>query len=422
MTNRLIHKGHVLGVAAFLALPLAIFLSRGLAVLFAAAAVFGLAVDYFHERRLPRLPRPFAVLFALVVGWGLLSALWSITPGRSLYLNLPMAGTYLGGLVLVSLAVRLGGDERRFFEAALVSGVCLGLVLLAIDILTPLALTGVIAPLIHGIDGAEYRKWLSSLSADTRLNFFNPGTMMAMLMAWPAATILWRRGARILATILMAAVLSVFVASANDTQILSFAVGLAAFAAVYAFGRRAGLVFAVLIAAGIAAAPLIPSLIPNTKELARMSLNLPRGAYPRVFIWHNVAALISQAPLLGKGLDTSRAVSRGSKEIPFTGRGGTTLVSMPVPLHPHNAVLQIWLELGAVGAALMLAVMVALTRRIAVGLGGRVNRAACFGALFSALTIANLSYGIWQSWWQGALWLLIAFMAGAVGGHAGEEN
>ena len=26
----------------------------------------------------------------------------------------------------------------------------------------------------------------------------------------------------------------------------------------------------------------------------------------------------------------------------------------PIPLHPHNAVLQVWLELGAVGAAIIL--------------------------------------------------------------------
>ncbi len=422
VTNRFIHKGHVLGVAAFLALPLAIFLSRGLAVLFVAAAVFGLVVDYIHERRLPRLPRPFAVIFALVVGWGLLSAIWSITPGRSLYLNLPMAGTYLGGLVLVSLAVRLGGDERRFFETALVSGVCLGLVLLAIEISTPLALTGVIGPLIHGIDGAEYRKWLYALSGDSLFNFFNPGTMMAMLMVWPAAAILWRRGARALAMVLIAAALSVVVASTNGSPILGLTVGLAAFAAIYAFGRRAAWIFAVLLAAGIAAAPLIPNLIPNTKELSRMFPNLPSGVYPRVFIWHNVAALIGQDPLLGKGLDASRAVSRASEKIPFFGRGGTSLVSEPVPLHPHNAVLQLWLELGAVGATLLLAVMMALIRRIAVGVGGRVNRAACFGALFSVLTIANLNYGIWQSWWQGTLWLFIAFMAGVVGGKAGEED
>ncbi|MEO2037667.1 MAG: hypothetical protein ABGW90_03050 [Martelella sp.] len=36
---------------------------------------------------------------------------------------------------------------------------------------------------------------------------------------------------------------------------------------------------------------------------------------------------------------------------------------------------------------------------------GRADRAAATGLLLSALTVANLSFGIWQTWWLAALGL-----------------
>ncbi len=422
MTECRFHKGHVLGVAAFLAFPLAIFASKALTPLFVAAAVIGLATDFLDQRRLPRLPRPFAVLFALVVAWGLLSALWSITPGRSLYLNLPLAGTYLGGLVLVSLAVRLRPDERRFFETALVAGFALGTVMLAIEIMSPLALTSVIFPLIRGNDIGEFRDWIYGLPGYHLPNFFKHGTMMAMLLVWPAIAILWRRGARIFASALMAAVLLLLILSTNGSSIFGLAVGLGALAISFMARAKACWVFAAVVALGIGGAPVAIQLIPNNQDLARMLPNLPDSVFSRFFVWRNVADLIAEAPVQGKGLDTSRAISPDNERIRFIAKGGELRDSVVVPLHPHNAVLQVWLELGAVGALLLLAIMLAMIRRISVNAGGRMDRAICFGAVFSALSIANLSYGIWQSWWQGTLWLLAAFVAGTMPGASREKT
>ncbi len=73
-----------------------------------------------------------------------------------------------------------------------------------------------------------------------------------------------------------------------------------------------------------------------------------------------------------------------------------------LPLHPHDAVLQIWLELGAAGAlAAAVAVLVPL-RRCYRRLEGRA--AAPVAAAAAAGTAAVLaSFGIWQEWWISAL-------------------
>jgi O-antigen ligase len=79
-----------------------------------------------------------------------------------------------------------------------------------------------------------------------------------------------------------------------------------------------------------------------------------------------------------------------------------------LPLHPHNAALQIWLELGLVGAIAAAAAMLALGRRIR---GDRATRAALAGTLLAACTVGSVGYGIWQGWWMGALWILVALGA-----------
>ncbi len=81
-----------------------------------------------------------------------------------------------------------------------------------------------------------------------------------------------------------------------------------------------------------------------------------------------------------------------------------------IPLHPHNAPLQIWLELGGAGAVLM----AALLGFLAINCNGPPLRRTVLGAtLITAVVIASLSYGMWQGWWFAALWLLAAMAVAA---------
>jgi len=90
--------------------------------------------------------------------------------------------------------------------------------------------------------------------------------------------------------------------------------------------------------------------------------------------------------------------------------------SQPLPLHPHNGVLQAWLELGVVGALAVAAILILVVggiERVA-----RRNRAAApLFALFSTgALIFGSTFGAWQSWWQAALWLVAALAIAVVNG------
>jgi O-antigen ligase len=79
-----------------------------------------------------------------------------------------------------------------------------------------------------------------------------------------------------------------------------------------------------------------------------------------------------------------------------------------LPLHPHNGALQVWLELGGIGALIAAA--------LAWSLGGAAARSRCppaaAGALASAAVTAMLSFGAWQAWWIAAMLLAAAVCAG----------
>jgi O-antigen ligase len=101
----------------------------------------------------------------------------------------------------------------------------------------------------------------------------------------------------------------------------------------------------------------------------------------RLDIWHFATARIIEHPLRGWGLDTSRIFTE-------------------IPLHTHDAALQIWLELGAIGAALMCLAWVAIFSLI----NNLAQRDRNLGAVAAAtavtyLTIGALSFGVWQEWW-----------------------
>ena len=76
-----------------------------------------------------------------------------------------------------------------------------------------------------------------------------------------------------------------------------------------------------------------------------------------------------------------------------------------LPLHPHNAALQLWLELGVPGAVLFALFAALLWRALATARWPRLYAAATGAGLTVALVASFTTYGVWQEWWLGALCL-----------------
>lgn len=133
--------------------------------------------------------------------------------------------------------------------------------------------------------------------------------------------------------------------------------------------------------------------------------SLPMSWDHRLRMWDYSLARISEAPLIGKGLDSSRNMQDA-----FTTRIG---VDVPfVSLHPHNLGLQTWMEAGALGAALLTIALLTLYRPLRCLIGTDPWRsAAVSGTLMSATIASAVTVGAWQYWWWGLVGLGLTLAA-----------
>ncbi len=80
-----------------------------------------------------------------------------------------------------------------------------------------------------------------------------------------------------------------------------------------------------------------------------------------LLIWSRIAQLVPDAPILGVGADMTYYIRPLLLEAPRAAQGW---LGFPIP-HPHNVFLQVWYELGAVGAVIFAAFGLLLLRQIA---------------------------------------------------------
>ena len=116
---------------------------------------------------------------------------------------------------------------------------------------------------------------------------------------------------------------------------------------------------------------------------------LPKTDSIRMKYWSHAIDWIRLRPIQGWGLDASRMFGPGIK------------------LHPHNEPLQVWMELGAIGA-----VMAASFWGVALAGLSRPKPSLAMGATAACATVFLLfgvNFGIWQEWWLG-LGALVAML------------
>ncbi|MBI3515878.1 MAG: O-antigen ligase family protein [Proteobacteria bacterium] len=364
--------------------PLALLAPLGLAPLLTVVAV-GLGAIAALERRWPVPSVDLATALALLAGLALASALWAIDPAYSLTRALRFVAECVEGLLLVDAAARLAPAARRQVLGALALGLGLTVGLAVVD----WALAG---GLMRGLHGAKAPPTAT-----------NRGATVLALMMWPV--VLFVRHARGYPMALVAwAVAAVGIAACLSASAhVALAVATVTFALTLWLRRAAVQVALVLVPVAVLTMPLLPLLSPPSAPLLPAALLKP-SAMHRLVIWHFTDVRISERPLLGWGLDAARAIPGGKDIAVVRDRTGQPISVEQLPLHPHNGALQVWLELGAVGALLGALVATIVAMRLAGPLPP-VARAAGLATFAAAAVEVSLSYGIWQSWWIAALWL-----------------
>jgi O-antigen ligase len=384
------------GVAMFLAVmtPVLAYLAPlGFAPLLALVGLLALP-----GLRLTRAAAPPLLILVGLALWAAVSTTWSpmaidvsklkgygdIETLTALKLFLQLA-TY--GAAVVALRGLSEAGARRA-ATVLAYGTAALAVVAALDSLTGAA----IYQKLHALTGEGIRPDLAMVKVSL-------STYVLALLFWPAALILSRLSRSGLVWVAAAGMIVTSVICSSDACLVAVAAGGVVWLLVYAFGRTAAKVLVGLVAAPFVLAPLAVLVGVETGSIAWLHKLVPASWDSRLNIWTFAADHVQNHPFRGWGLDASRTFGPG------------------IPLHTHNAQLQLWLELGAIGAALagvffcwLAYGVVRLSER------SRTEAAMAAAALVSYLVIGGLSFGVWQEWWLalGALALIACGLARGV--------
>jgi O-antigen ligase len=384
------------GVAMFLAVmtPLLAYLAPlGFAPLLALAGLLALP-----GLRLTRAAAPPLLILVVLALWAAASMSWSpeaiqlsklkgygdIESVTALKLFLQLA-TY--GAAVVALRGLSDAGARRA-ATVLAYGLTALAVVAALD-----SLTGArIYQKLHLATGEAIRPDLAMVKVSL-------STYALALLFWPAALVLSRLARPRLVWLLAAGTIVTSVICSSDACLLALAAGGLVWLLVYSFGQTAAKVLVGLVAAPFVLAPLAVLVGVQTGVVAWLHRLVPASWDARLNIWTFAADHVQSHPFRGWGLDASRTFGPA------------------IPLHTHNAQLQLWLELGAIGAALAGVFFCWLAYGVVrLSRESRTEAAMAAAALVAYLVIGGLSFGVWQEWWLGlgALTLIACGLARAV--------
>ena len=359
---------------------------KGMTVLISLAGAACFVVWCFDSHSRQRLPIAPTISLVLLFTWAGVSSAWALDPISALTLTLRVTVICFLGMSLFQFLKTLEFDTRIRMENAFFLGYGLG-----------------VMALIIGYTYAQIKgDSLWGNYASDPLTTLNNGAVVMTILYWPLFAILCKRYHPVWALgglILMTAGLSFL---SSGASLLAIVTGGVASSVVYIFGRRAGIAVTACLVITMLTAPLLTTTFLKPEVLNQFSLGLPSSAQHRSAIWQFSVQKIDEKPLLGWGMDSSRSLPRETLKLS---------PSMEVmPLHPHNAALQIRLELGWLGTVIAAALIISIFVSMMNPAISRIQMAIRTGAGISYMAVGAVSFGVWQNWWIAVAWAVAAIV------------
>ncbi|MBT3988998.1 MAG: hypothetical protein HON14_13910 [Rhodospirillaceae bacterium] len=405
--------GTSFAIVAFLMIPIAVFSSKAMAPLFILLALVLLGHRVIKRNFSFSLPLTSILAFLCLLIWAGLSQFWTFDTALGAKLLLPLLALFALGIFLHqetrSISSSTSDDIGRF----LIAGAGLAIVVLFFESVTGNWLTRLGRGLAWHDVIRDYTGGINIAA------FVKNGVVILSILIWPVLSTLWRRQQKIWAGLFLlstAYLIYRFSASTAIIALIASAIGIA-----IACLRRK---IAVHLIAGsfvvfVLAMPFgIEKVLGDktTNEIGQIGFDakLPNSAINRFIIWHFSTKRIFEKPATGWGMNAARQIPGGSDKYSLrvknsNGKEFTLFREFFVPLHTHNQAIQIWLELGAIGALLVAGFGWLFIRR----LENENIDPSLFGVVISILVFNLLSFGAWQSWWIATQFLCISLAISA---------
>jgi O-antigen ligase len=353
--------------------PLVITLATFLAL--AALVAEGEVHRFIADARAAAASPLGRAVFAFML-WAVLSVAWSGNRAASAQ---ALVEFFLTTGATAGLALLLPGRVPRYALWVVAGAVALACASMLLELATGMALRRAI-----GVRSATY--------------IFNRPVLTAVILTVPV--LLWLEGrpkGRIAQIAVMALVVLTAATSESGAAVLAVLALAAAFGLARALPRLAGRLITLGILAALATAPVIGEIAERAIPAQVHGQLASSHTHDRVEIWRSFGAAIRGAPILGAGFGSSAKLDTGAA----TADVAPELHALLGVGHPHNAAIQIWAELGVIGA-IIAALVLLMTLRTLSRLPPR-QWAAAIAVLVGVASVSLVGHGAWQGWWAASV-------------------
>jgi exopolysaccharide production protein ExoQ len=319
-----------------------------------------------------------------LLGWGALSALWSVEPAESLSSLSRVASAMVAG---IWLCYAINHMPPIRWGTLRVLAIILGIVLaiLMLEGYSPIHLI----ELWMQVKGGDYHTYIES--------HINRGLCALAVLVWPIVLGLHRNGyiwlARALPVVMIVALSAPLYESA--AALMGLAAGLTLWG-VLAIAPRLARIMPIVIAGLFLVMPLLMQSFLHgpymNERIAKLSSN-------RTTVWISMFEHGMDNPIIGRGMNMSYT-------IPMEQALMDRLQLQGPPMHPHNFSFQALLELGIIGLVLMSAFVYAVFQRLAK-IPDRVLQHSALVTASVFLVTGIISFNVWQNWWIACGWFAL---------------
>jgi exopolysaccharide production protein ExoQ len=368
-----------------LVLFLAIFFPRALAGFPALACLVFAGLIVLKKISLPRFDVPLALVLGALLGVMAASVLWSVNPEKTLDQTLSAAFIMLTGygmIIFCAQKFKWNAQSLNRLPLYFIGAMVLAGVFFSIEFLTHM-------PLSHALIDPDMPRYA-----------YNRSMVVYVLCVFPALFMLRHvlissRAKMGLRFGLVGAVLIAVFSSQSQTAQVMFVVGLGVYGLLTLIQnqkiRQTLILFGgVLCSLVILSMPFVISSM-KTNIVSVSSETSPSfvssaNMGERLEIWQFASQKILEKPLLGYGVEAMRILKA---DVPFSVNKTYTI------LHPHNGFLQLWVEMGVLGALVGIAILWLVIIRCLKDPNLQPVSIACLAA---TLCLIGTGYGLWQGW------------------------
>lgn len=352
---------------------------------------------YSREQSLTELPSSLIITLLMIPLWGLVTALWAEHPASSLTMSLKVLALIILGLYWCRFTLNLPHGTRTSLITALITGLLFGLLFLLMDTWF----------------GNPWQLFWRKTSAKA----FAQGSLLISLVAWPTTLwILQRRYStywRIaLLTPLLISIFWILLQIDCDTSFIGLFIGVCVFLGTLSLPRLTSWAMRFFIPVLIISFPFISLFAFKPEHIPAYNTYLHTSSFlDRLYIWNDVATTILDHPWKGIGMDGTRYHEKTREFHSWVYKDSTgkqkEIQTQRFGVHPHNAILQLWLELGFLGFILGILLPYQILFQIYRTNLFSIEKAVSAGLFTGSFLVVWVNLGFWQNWWISGLWIII---------------